>query len=1032
MTSSQQFAMQIVLPVLTVMSFALISSSSQAQSTLLSSSSSTAIQATSASLIILTAYSSDGTNTGTARIGHNVTVQASAPGVANATYQWTLTGPGSLSTTGLYSAPSAMPAAASATITATLTSNPAVSASYQVTLLYPVPSIRWIQPTTLLSGIVNAVTIVGYDLSSASTVLVGNAVVAATLSAPGTLVAQVPVPVGATQTLAIQAVNPTPGGGASPAAQAAIKPPTIVLTAYSADGTNSGTARLGRSVTIQANSPGLSAPVYNWSLQGPGSISTAGIYTAPSAMPTANSATVTATLASNTAVSNSYKMSLLYVAPTIRWIQPTVLASGVTNTVTVVGYDFTPATTLLVGNTPVAAVYSASAGTLVAQVAIGNVALNPLSLVAKNPTPGGGSSAAAVATVAPLTIQLSSYNKWGLNPSSSPLGREIQFIAAVQGSGNPALTWPITWTVRGGGTISSTGLYLAPSTMPTSQAVYVTATLSSLSSITSTSYFALLHPTPVVNQSAPTQVEAGQTTTVIFNGAGFEPATQLLVNGSLVASKFLSSSAVSAAIPVDASTIAPLSISAQNPTPGGGTSPAFALSIAGSSAVAATIGTQPGLAIAGDFLGLSHDWNDAQANMGTNQLGVNTIYRRLVANLTNPGWPFFIRIGGGSTDDSVAPTATTVQAFADLANAMPVRFSLGVNLGSNNLQLAEQQASFFVAQMPAGSIEALEIGNEPDLYAASGRRPSTYNLSNYSSELSTWINGIQPNVPSTTRFMGAAWASPWFMQQNFALLEQQQASSIALVSQHFYEGDQSGSTQFPYTYLLKDSTATAYVPQLAAAAATAHLKGQLFRVGEMNSIDDGGLAGVSNTFSSALWSVDTMFEYASAGVDGVNFHGTSGCFYCAFTFGIQSFAGSKVYSLQQVNPLYYGLLFFHEATTNSAHLLPVTLTSTANLKVWATVDQAGTAHVAILNKDLNFSGTVAVTLPGYGAAAVTRMVAPSYRSTVGISIGDQTFDGSIDGTLGGTKTTETMQPTGSVYEVTVQPTSGVLLTLTKP
>jgi hypothetical protein len=60
------------------------------------------------------------------------------------------------------------------------------------------------------------------------------------------------------------------------------------------------------------------------------------------------------------------------------------------------------------------------------------------------------------------------------------------------------------------------------------------------------------------------------------------------------------------------------------------------------------------------------------------------------------------------------------------------------------------------------------------------------------------------------------------------------------------------------------------------------------------------------------------------------------------------------------------------------------------------------------------------------------MVAPSYRSTVGISIGDQTFDGSIDGTLGGTKTTETMQPTGSVYEVTVQPTSGVLLTLTKP
>jgi hypothetical protein len=447
---------------------------------------------------------------------------------------------------------------------------------------------------------------------------------------------------------------------------------------------------------------------------------------------------------------------------------------------------------------------------------------------------------------------------------------------------------------------------------------------------------------------------------------------------------------VSAVIAAGANATAPLSITALNPSPGGGTSPAFALQLAGSNVVTATIGTQPGLAIAGDFLGFSHDWNDAQANMGTKQLGVNTIYRQLVTNLSNPGSPFFIRIGGGSTDDSVAPTATTVQAFANLANAMPVHFSLGVNLGANNLQLAEQQASTFVVQMPSGSIEALEIGNEPDLYAQNGRRPTTYSLTNYLSNLAEWINGIKLVVPSTTRFMGAAWSSPWFMQQNFASLEQQQA------------------------------------------AATAHLKGQLFRVGEMNSIDNGGLSGISNTFSAALWSVDSMFEYANVGVDGVNFHGMNGCFYCAFTFGIESFAGSKVYSLQQVNPLYYGLLFFHEATTNSAHLLPVTLTSTANVKVWATVDQAGTAHVVILNKDLDFSGTVAVTLPAYGEASVTRLVAPSYRSYVGISIGDQTFDGSVDGTLGGSKTIETMQPTGSVYEVTVQPTSGVLLTLTKP
>jgi hypothetical protein len=175
-----------------------------------------------------------------------------------------------------------------------------------------------------------------------------------------------------------------------------------------------------------------------------------------------------------------------------------------------------------------------------------------------------------------------------------------------------------------------------------------------------------------------------------------------------------------------------------------------------------------------------------------------------------------------------------------------------------------------------------------------------------------------------------------------------------------------------------------------------------------------------------------MFTYASVGVDGVNWHGMTGCFYCAFTFGVQGLDGKHVYTLQQVNPLYYGLLFFHQATGGSAQLLPVTLSSVPNVKVWATVDSSGTTRVAILNKDETFSGTVAITLPGYGQASVLRLVAPSYQSTAGLAFGDQTFDGSLDGTLVGTKASESIQPSNSVYEVSVQPTSAVLLTLTAP
>ena len=40
----------------------------------------------------------------------------------------------------------------------------------------------------------------------------------------------------------------------------------------------------------------------------------------------------------------------------------------------------------------------------------------------------------------------------------------------------------------------------------------------------------------------------------------------------------------------------------------------------------------------------------------------------------------------------------------------------------------------------------------------------------------------------------------------------------------------------------------------------------------MNAVSCGGVRGVSDTFASALWALDTLFEFSRVGVDGVNFH----------------------------------------------------------------------------------------------------------------------------------------------------------------
>src|ERR1700742_5184931 len=72
--------------------------------------------------------------------------------------------------------------------------------------------------------------------------------------------------------------------------------------------------------------------------------------------------------------------------------------------------------------------------------------------------------------------------------------------------------------------------------------------------------------------------------------------------------------------------------------------------------------------------------------------------------------------------------------------------------------------------------------------------------------------------------------------------------------------------------LLADSSShglAVSVAPLIADASRAHLP---LRIDEMNGISCGGTRGVSDTFASALWMLDTLFEMTRAGVVGVNVH----------------------------------------------------------------------------------------------------------------------------------------------------------------
>jgi hypothetical protein len=438
----------------------------------------------------------------------------------------------------------------------------------------------------------------------------------------------------------------------------------------------------------------------------------------------------------------------------------------------------------------------------------------------------------------------------------------------------------------------------------------------------------------------------------------------------------------------------------------------------------------PSIEIPANFLGFSHEWVRAQYMMGDSTVGTNPIYQTLVRTLTSSmNGPLVLRIGGGSTNVSGLATPATVEPFVELAQKLNVKFILGVNLASNDLSLAEEQATTFTSTLPRSALMALEIGNEPDGYANAGFRPSSYSYATYLPQYKQWSQGVTASSTSNVPIAGPVFGGDeWIVYAQPDVVDS--TFKTEMITQHMYPGCYDPAKPLPTDFLLQPTSSTVRLYYLQPYAAAAHKVGSPFRLAELNSICNGGQPGVSDSFSSALWAIDIMFEDVNAGIDGVNWNSDSdGGPYDLFKFNIWNNGHENVYGLDTVRPLYYGLLFFSEAAGKSASLLRTATVTNSNIKVWATTDSTGNAHLVIINKEQTVGGSVQITLPGYTSGSLIRLMASNYLSTTGVTIGGQTYDNSPDGTLQGSASTETVHPEGDVWTISVKPMSAVLVNL---
>ncbi len=422
---------------------------------------------------------------------------------------------------------------------------------------------------------------------------------------------------------------------------------------------------------------------------------------------------------------------------------------------------------------------------------------------------------------------------------------------------------------------------------------------------------------------------------------------------------------------------------------------------------------------------------------------------RVLSLLHVPGdGPFVLRIGGDSSDRTFYDprirrlpnwafglTPAYVTRTARMVRELRLRVILDLNLVTGTPRLDGAAVQHAMAAIPRGRVIGYEIGNEPDLDRSSvlsfaikrdrsGARilPSDATPLGYARDFNAYervLSRVAPHVP----LLGPALADPYGHLSWISTLLAAPHPGLGAITVHRYPYSactSPDSPKYPTIDRVLSENATAGMAQtVRPAVRLAHQTGLPVWVTEFNSVTCGGVAGVSNTFATALWAPDAAFELMRAGVQGIFLHDRQYAINDPFAFDDRGL---------RVRPLFYGLILFARTLGPDARRVPVRRQAkrSAHLKAWAVKVGEDTLHLLLLNKGPT-SLRVALNLPATRAATVLRLLASSPGSRSGVTLGGQQVNS--DGRWVGTAVHEAVTPRAHRYSLALPRFSAALVTV---
>lgn len=288
----------------------------------------------------------------------------------------------------------------------------------------------------------------------------------------------------------------------------------------------------------------------------------------------------------------------------------------------------------------------------------------------------------------------------------------------------------------------------------------------------------------------------------------------------------------------------------------------------------------PGPPVPREFLGLSFE------AAALEQIAQYADRGNLVKLLRSLG-PGTIRFGGITSDQNIgwSDAATPKPPWASRAINPAQLQAIGrlsrrsgwkvlLTVGMAHFEPAAAAREVAAAHRALGAnLAAVEIGNEPDAYGRHGFRALPWIAQGYQEEVSEYrqaIRALTPGVPiAGPDVSGSGIFIEWGEEEALS-------QRPALLTGHHYP---MGCAQKPpptIESLLSVLTRGRESVSLGTYMKISRNLHVPLRIDEAGSVSCGGVAGISNTFASALWATGYVTQVMASGARGINLQGNPG------------------------------------------------------------------------------------------------------------------------------------------------------------